>query len=67
MKHLKEDNGKISSIRIVFFFGTIWNIAIVTYMVITKAASPTEALAFFSGIEAVLGGLKVAQKGSEAK
>jgi hypothetical protein len=63
---LKEKNGSDSSARLIFVIGSLWNMATSTYL-IYKGTDPALVLAFFSGVEAVLIGLKLGQKPMEEK
>jgi hypothetical protein len=64
MSYLKEDNGKNSSGRLIFFVGSFWNMAMTTYLLLS-GVDPAVSLAFFSGVEAVLIGLKIGGKQQE--
>lgn len=66
MTYLNEQNKK-SSTRLIFVIGSFWNMAMTTYLGVVLKCEPGLLLAFFSGIEAVLIGLKLGQKGQEVK
>ena len=63
----EEDNGRFSSMRLVFIIGTAWSMFMTTYLVIGSEADPTTALAFFSAVEGVFAGFKLGQKPMEIK
>ena len=68
MKHFKEDSGKDSSNRVIFVIGSLWNMAMSTILVLrVPTIDPLIVMAFFSGMEAVLIGLKLGQKPMEEK
>jgi hypothetical protein len=62
----KEANGNDSSARLIFIIGSLWNMAVSTYLLVI-GTTPAIVLAFFSGVEAVLIGLKLGQKPMESK
>lgn len=53
--------GNKSATRLIFLIGSLWNMVMSSYLVFTKV-DPAMCLAFFSGIQAVLIGLKLGQK-----
>lgn len=61
---LKEKNGSDSSARLIFTIGSIWNMLLTTYLVLKNIDVPI-ILAYFTGVEAVLIGLKLGQKPME--
>lgn len=61
---LKENNGQSSSTRLIFFVGSMWTMAITTYL--TFKGSPIgELIAFFSAVMGVFGAIKLGQKTME--
>ena len=64
---LKEKNGQNSSARLIFVVGTIWNMTMSTYLLMWRELDPTVVLAFLCSVEAVFGGIKLAQKPMEEK
>ena len=56
--------GNKSVTRLIFLIGSIWNMVMSSYLIITHIDTAM-CLAFFSGIEAVLIGLKLGQKPME--
>ena len=63
---LRETNGGYSSTRLVFIIGSIWNMALCSYLAFNGADIPG-LIALFSAIEGVLIGLKLGQKPMENK
>jgi len=63
MSFLKEKSEK-SSTRLVFVVGSFWAMAITTYLAF-ESISPAVLLAFYSGIQGTLIGLKLGQKQQE--
>ncbi len=62
----EDSDGVKSSTRMIFVFGSFWNILLSTYFAF-KGVEPTAILAFFAGIEGTLTGLKLGQKYIEKK
>jgi hypothetical protein len=62
----QESEGVSSSNRLIFVIGSIWAMAICTYLTI-KGIEPGIMLATFSGLEGVFIGLKLGQKAMENK
>ena len=58
---IEDDNGRLSSMRLMFVIGTLWNIMLTSFLLV-KGNSVTEAIAFFSAVEGVFAGFKLAQK-----
>lgn len=65
-KFLQDSEGNFSSGRLIFVIGSFWNMVMTTYLVFHDV-EPATALAFFSGVEAVLLGLKLGQNIQEKK
>ena len=63
---LREEGGGYSSTRLVFIVGSIWNMALCSYLAFNGAEIPG-LIALFSAIEGVLIGLKLGQKPMEEK
>jgi hypothetical protein len=63
---LKDKLGKASIGRLAFFVGTAWNIVASTVL-LAIGKEPTIVLAFFAGIQGVVGGAKVLQSFAENK
>ena len=61
---IEEDNGRLSSMRLIFIIGTIWNM-VITSIFLMAGHSATEAIVFFSAVEGVFAGTKLAQKPME--
>jgi len=64
--YTETSQGNKSATRLIFLIGSLWNMLLTTYLVYIKI-DPAMCLAFFSGIEAVLIGLKLGQKPMENK
>lgn len=64
MGFLREVGGGYSSTRLVFIIGSIWNMALCSYLAFNGADIPG-LIALFSAIEGVLIGLKLGQKPME--
>jgi len=58
--------GVRSSMRLVFVFGSFWNMALCTYLAISGSEAGA-IIATFTSIQASLGFAKVAQKNQENK
>jgi len=67
MGYLKEDNGRDSSTRLIFVIGSIWVMAICSYLVIANEISTGALMATFGSLMGVLIGLKLGQKPMEQK
>ena len=65
LEFVEEDNGRLSSIRLVFLVGTAWSMFMTSYLIMKQATDPTIALAFFSATEGVFAAFKVGQKPME--
>jgi hypothetical protein len=63
---LKEEGGGYSSARLVFVIGSVWIMALCSYMAI-KGADIPGLIALYSAIQGVLIGLKLGQKPMEEK
>ena len=63
---LKDDNGAFSSTRLIFAIGSIWNMALCTYLVL-QGAEAGALVATFSALQGVFVGLKLGQKPMEKK
>jgi hypothetical protein len=63
---LQEKEGVNSSARLIFVFGSFWNMLLCSYLAITKV-DPAVVIAVFSAIEGVLLGIKLGQKQMEKK
>lgn len=61
---LREDNGNVSSARIVFMVGSLWTMGITSYLA-TQGVDVPVLIAFFSAVEGVWVGLKLGQKPME--
>jgi len=66
MGYFQEANGKGSVIRLVFFIGSLWNMALCSYFALNEV-SPTTIITVFSVIEGALLGMKLGQKPMEQK
>ena len=64
--YLKDTKGNDSSNRLIFVIGSIWVMAMTTYLAFKGTDVPI-LIAFYSGIQAVLIGLKLGQKPMEEK
>jgi hypothetical protein len=64
--YTETSHGNKSATRLIFLIGSLWNMLMTTYLVYIRI-EPAMCLAFFSGIEAVLIGLKLGQKPMENK
>lgn len=64
--YFDEAPGVKSANRLIFVFGSFWNILLSTYFAL-KGIEPSVILAFFAGIEGTLTGLKLGQKYMEKK
>lgn len=62
--YCQEEQGVNSATRLIFVIGSLWNIAMTTFIFV-KGVDYAGCLAFFSGVEAVLLGLKLGQKAME--
>jgi hypothetical protein len=63
---LEESEGVRSSARLIFVFGSYWNMALCSYLALT-GNEPGTVIATFSAIEGVLLGIKLGQKNMETK
>jgi len=63
---LREESGGFSSTRLIFVIGSIWNMAICSFLVLDGIESGA-LVATFSAIEGVFVGLKLGQKPMENK
>ncbi len=63
---LEESEGKRSSARLIFVFGSFWNMLLCSYLTL-KQTEPGVVIAVFSAIEGVLLGIKLGQKQMEKK
>jgi len=66
MGFLRETSGGYSSNRLIFIIGSIWTMAITTFLV-TSEVDTTTVIAFFAAVEGVWVGLKLGQKQMEQK
>ncbi len=64
MNFFQDAHGNFSSLRLIFVFGTLWNMLITTYLILGPGVV-LEAISFFSAIEGILAGLKLGQKPME--
>lgn len=64
---LEEEAGMRSATRLIFVVGSIWLMALTSYLTISKIATITEAGVFFATQFALLAGSKVIQKTQEVK
>ena len=62
-----EKQGVRSVSRLIFFIGSLWNMTMSTILILSSDVAPAAVLAFFSGVEGVLVGLKLGQKPMEGK
>jgi len=62
----KEDNGNLSSNRLVFVIGSVWTMSLCTYLAI-HGIEPGALVATFSALQGVFVGLKLGQKPLEKK
>jgi len=58
---LQEAEGVGSATRMIFVFGSFWNMILCSYLALT-GTEPAVLLATFAGIEGSLGALKIGQK-----
>ena len=58
---LEESEGVRSAVRLIFVFGSFWNMGLCTVLAIT-GTDPVTLLATFTAIEASLLGMKLGQK-----
>ena len=61
-----NEEGKNSSTRLIFVIGSFWAMAITTYLAVSQQVAPPVLLAFYSGVQGTLIGLKLGQKQQEA-
>ena len=64
--YLKEADGRFSSTRLVFVIGSVWNMALCTYLVFNGIEAGA-LVATFSALQGVFVGLKLGQKPMEGK
>jgi hypothetical protein len=62
----EETPGQESSLRLIFVAGSLWAMALVSYLA-WKGVPWEGLLATFTGMMATMGGLKLGQKSMEAK
>jgi len=67
MGYLKEENGRSSSTRLMFFIGSAWTMLICSYLVVIKDITPASLIATFTAMQGVWIGLKLGQKPMEQK
>ena len=63
---LNEDNGQRSMTRIIFFIGSIWAMALTTFLAVT-GTEPGILIAVFGSLQGTYVGLKLGQKPMEEK
>jgi len=63
--YLKDAKGNDSSNRLIFVIGSLWCMAMTTYLGVWTNCEVPILIAFYSGIQAVLIGLKLGQKPME--
>jgi hypothetical protein len=61
---LEEAEGRKSAVRLIFVYGSFWNMALCSYLVLNGAESGA-IIATFTAIEASLGFAKLGQKHME--
>jgi len=66
MGFLRESTGGFSSNRLIFVIGSIWAMALTTYLAFQETDIPV-LIAFFSAVEGVWVALKLGQKPMEQK
>lgn len=66
IKFLTDESGGFSSTRLIFVVGSIWNMALCTYLVLDGIEAGA-LVATFSALEGVFVGLKLGQKPMEKK
>lgn len=66
MGFLREASGGYSSARLIFIIGSIWAMAITSYLAVSDTDVPV-LIAFFTAIEGVWIALKLGQKPMEQK
>lgn len=66
MKFLTDESGSFSSTRLIFVIGSVWNMALCTYLVFNGIEAGA-LVATFSALEGVFVGLKLGQKPMEGK
>ncbi len=64
--YLREADGRLSSSRLIFVIGSIWNMALCTYLVF-HGIEAGALVATFSALQGVFVGLKLGQKPMESK
>ena len=62
----KEEGGSFSSARLIFAIGSVWTMALCSYLAF-NGAEPGALVATFSALQGVFVGLKLGQKPMEAK
>jgi ABC-type bacteriocin/lantibiotic exporter with double-glycine peptidase domain len=67
MGYLKEDNGVSSTTRLIFVIGSLWVMAICSYLVVFGEITPGGLVATYGSLQGVLIGLKLGQKPMEQK
>lgn len=63
---LREEDGSLSSTRLVFVIGSVWNMGLCTYLVLNGIEAGA-LVATFSALQGVFVGLKLGQKPMEGK
>ena len=66
IKFFTDENGGFSSTRLIFVLGSVWNMALCTYLVFDGIEAGA-LVATFSALEGVFVGLKLGQKPMERK
>lgn len=64
---LKEENGQVSSTRVLFFIGMVWAMTTSTVMACMMSWTAGEFIAVFTATSGVFVGLKLGQKPMESK
>lgn len=67
MSYTKDQNGKLSSNRLMFIVGMLSSLVIPTVMVLFKDWTAAEFIGSFSAMSAIFATLKVSQKSLEHK
>jgi len=65
MGFLKEASGEYSATRLIFMIGSLWSMAICTFLSVSAEMTPGELIATFAALEGVFVGLKLGQKPME--
>ena len=64
MSYLRDENGRLSSTRLIFLIGSFWNMAMTSILALNNV-EVASLIAFYSAVQGVLIGLKLGQKPME--